>query len=133
MDDEPWESIPWDFDDYLEDSDAPWMEPTFQGGWIWRILGNFSCWDLVGFSSVFLAWKLALCGKAHISASFSGTWDEISEVFIGDVSILLPKKPHVSAPGGIIINGVAHLNRLFSGLQVFLPGGKNVQYLRSLP
>ena len=25
MDDEPWESIPWDFDDYLEDSDAPWM------------------------------------------------------------------------------------------------------------
>ncbi len=31
MDDEPWESIPWDFDDYLEDSDAPWMEPHFRG------------------------------------------------------------------------------------------------------
>ena len=29
MDDEPWESIPWDFDDYLDDAHDAWAVARF--------------------------------------------------------------------------------------------------------
>jgi hypothetical protein len=31
MDDEPWESIPWDFDDYLDDAHDAWAVGRFFG------------------------------------------------------------------------------------------------------